>query len=104
MPNPPLPAKPIRHVSDGPYTHADDLVYTAQEVEEISKNNRNSVRLATVNGELPHRQLGDSVRSIRHTREDIDTLLALRARRGPLQPAADSPRLLPAPRIQKRGY
>ena len=40
------------------------------------------VRLATVNGDLPHRQLGTSSRGVRYTREDIGTLLTNQARVG----------------------
>lgn len=58
------------------------FVYTAQEVSDLLKISRDSVRLATVNGTLPHRSLGGTVRSIRYTREDIDAFLRNQARVG----------------------
>ena len=58
------------------------LVYTAQEVADLLKINRDSVRLATVTGDLPHRQLGETTRSIRYTQADIDAFLEARSRRG----------------------
>ena len=67
------------------------LVYTAQEVADLLKINRDSVRLATVNGTLPHRNLGATSRSIRYTREDIEVFLGNQARVGVGRPDSRYP-------------
>lgn len=78
------------------------LVYTAQEVADSLKISRDSVRLATVNGTLPHRNLGGTVRSIRYTRDDIEAFLGNQKRVGLQAPGREGDeeptRVMKAPR------
>ena len=73
-----VPQRRTTEGADGPgmdNIESPALVYTAQEVADLLKINRDSVRLATVTGDLPHRQLGETTRSIRYTQADIDAFL-----------------------------
>lgn len=83
-----------------PVDQATDLIFTAQEVADMLKISRATVRLATVNGDLPHRQFGDSVRSIRYTRDDISSFIEARARSGLGVIPEEAVRRLPAPRVR----
>lgn len=85
--------------------HVEPVVYTAAEVAAMLRLTRDQVRLATVNGALPHRQLGASARTIRYTRADIDSFLECQARTG-LRPASHAapapPVVMPAPSSRRR--
>lgn len=77
-----------------------DLVYTTREVAELLKIDINSIRLARTTGDLPFRQLGASAQSIRYTMEDIEVLLANRARTAACRTDSGAVRSLPAPRTR----
>lgn len=85
--------------------HVEPVVFTAGEVAAMLRLTRDQVRLATVNGALPHRQLGASTRTIRYTRADVEAFLERQARTGlraPGQAAFSVPVVMPAPTSRRR--